>query len=144
MMHEYGVEVTVVELMDSLLPEMEPKLGQALAGVFERGEFTKTESCNKAKDEWRLNCDQVQQFAEECCVFEPGAEVLSSLLFKEYKEWAEGAGVRKTMNRNNFTARICRLGAERSRRKGGTRTLAGIRLKRISKGYGWSGTAGTI
>ncbi|MBL7215030.1 MAG: dihydrolipoyl dehydrogenase [Phycisphaerae bacterium] len=34
MMHEYGVEVTVVELMDSLLPEMEPKLGQALAGVF--------------------------------------------------------------------------------------------------------------
>ncbi|MDH4202110.1 MAG: dihydrolipoyl dehydrogenase [Phycisphaerae bacterium] len=34
MMHEYGVEVTIVELMDSLLPEMEPKLGQALAGVF--------------------------------------------------------------------------------------------------------------
>ncbi|MHC4553511.1 MAG: dihydrolipoyl dehydrogenase [Planctomycetota bacterium] len=34
MMHEYGVEVTVVELMDSLLPEMEGALGQSLAGVF--------------------------------------------------------------------------------------------------------------
>lgn len=34
MMHEYGVEVTIVELMESLLPEMEPQLGQALAGVF--------------------------------------------------------------------------------------------------------------
>lgn len=34
MMHEYGVEVTVVELMDSLLPEMEGSLGQALGGVF--------------------------------------------------------------------------------------------------------------
>ena len=34
MMHEYGVEVTIVELLDSLLPEMESSLGQALAGVF--------------------------------------------------------------------------------------------------------------
>lgn len=34
MMHEYGVQVTIVELMDGLLPEMEPSLGNALAGVF--------------------------------------------------------------------------------------------------------------
>lgn len=34
MMHEYGVEVTIVELTDSLLPEMEGALGQSLAGVF--------------------------------------------------------------------------------------------------------------
>ncbi|MHC4949680.1 MAG: dihydrolipoyl dehydrogenase, partial [Planctomycetota bacterium] len=34
MMHEYGVEVTIVELMDSLLPEMETQLGQAIEGVF--------------------------------------------------------------------------------------------------------------
>lgn len=34
MMHEYGVEVTIVELMDGLLPEMESSLGAALAGVF--------------------------------------------------------------------------------------------------------------
>ncbi len=36
MMHEYGVEVTIVELMDSLLPEMEAKLGETLAGVFSK------------------------------------------------------------------------------------------------------------
>ncbi|MCI0498108.1 MAG: dihydrolipoyl dehydrogenase [Planctomycetales bacterium] len=34
MMHEYGVQVTVVEMLDSLLPEMETALGQALSGVF--------------------------------------------------------------------------------------------------------------
>jgi dihydrolipoamide dehydrogenase len=34
MMHEYGVQVTIVELMDGLLPEMETSLGNALAGVF--------------------------------------------------------------------------------------------------------------
>ena len=34
MMHEYGVEVSIVELMDGLLPEMETQLGKALEGVF--------------------------------------------------------------------------------------------------------------
>jgi dihydrolipoamide dehydrogenase len=34
MMHEYGVEVTVVEMMESLLPEMEAVLGEAIKDVF--------------------------------------------------------------------------------------------------------------
>ena len=34
MMHEYGVQVTVVEMMPELLPEMEPSLGHALRQVF--------------------------------------------------------------------------------------------------------------
>ncbi len=34
MMHEYGVKVTVVELLDNLIPEMETALGEALAGAF--------------------------------------------------------------------------------------------------------------
>ncbi len=34
MMNEYGVEVTIVELMDNLLPEMETELGVTLAGAF--------------------------------------------------------------------------------------------------------------
>ena len=34
MMHEYGVEVSIVELLDGLLPEMESQLGKALEGVF--------------------------------------------------------------------------------------------------------------
>jgi dihydrolipoamide dehydrogenase len=34
MMHEYGVETTVVEMTDTLLPEMEPQLGLALSQIF--------------------------------------------------------------------------------------------------------------
>ena len=34
MMHEYGVDVTIVEIMDNLLPEMETQLGSALADIF--------------------------------------------------------------------------------------------------------------
>ena len=40
MMHEYGVEVKIVEWMDSLLPEMETQLGQALAGIFTKRGIT--------------------------------------------------------------------------------------------------------
>ncbi|MGE4286406.1 MAG: dihydrolipoyl dehydrogenase [Phycisphaerae bacterium] len=36
MMHEYGVDVTVVEMMDYLLPEMEEDLGLSLASVFKK------------------------------------------------------------------------------------------------------------
>ena len=36
MMREYGVEVTIVEMLDELLPEMETGLGDALAGVFKK------------------------------------------------------------------------------------------------------------
>ncbi|MGD9110463.1 MAG: dihydrolipoyl dehydrogenase [Phycisphaerales bacterium] len=34
MMNEYGIKVTIVEMMEQLLPEMEQQLGQTLAGVF--------------------------------------------------------------------------------------------------------------
>lgn len=34
MMHEYGVQVTVVEMLDGLLPEMETDLGRALNQIF--------------------------------------------------------------------------------------------------------------
>ena len=36
MMHEYGIEVTIVELMDNLLPEMELSLGETLGDVFRK------------------------------------------------------------------------------------------------------------
>ncbi len=46
-----------------------------------------------------------------------------------YVAWGAASEIIPLVNRNNFTARICRLGAERSRATGGTRVLAGVRLK---------------
>jgi len=102
---------------------------EAVAGVFKRGEFTKTESCEKAKQEWRLNCDQVQQFADDECIFTAGIETPSNNIFHAYEIWAREAGIKRTVNRNNFTARMCRLGAERAKGTGGIRLLAGVGLK---------------
>ena len=102
---------------------------EAIAGVFRHGEFTKTKSCERAKKEWRLNSDQVQQFANDECVLIPGTEIASGKLYKVYREWAADSGIKRTVNQNNFTVRMCRLGAEKAKGTGGIRLLAGIALK---------------
>ena len=105
----------------------------AFAGVIQRGQFTIPESCIRAKEQWRVEADQVAQFMQDCCVMEPGARVKSSVLFKTYKAWAEGAGIRQTLNRINFSKRTQRLGG-RPGRTGDSRFYVGIRLVGIPQG----------
>ena len=101
-----------------------------IAGVFKRGYFTEPESCKEAKKEWRLNADQAAEFMEDRCVTGPGLSATSSSLFKEYMEWAEGNGIRRTLGKNTLTTRLCNLGAERSvSSDGNARMLSGIDIK---------------
>ena len=102
---------------------------EAVAGVFERGEFTKTASCEEAKAEWRLECDQVAQFAEDRCEFGPEYRVTSEDLYDAYRQWTIEAGIRHILNRKNFTTRMVRLGAQCARGTKGVRYLAGVKLK---------------
>lgn len=101
---------------------------EALAGVFARKCFTEPASCREAKLEWRLNCDQVAQFIEDKCEIDSQAEVTSGNLYKAYQEWANEVGVRKQVNRKNFTQRLMRLGVEAVKGTGGTRMIHGITI----------------
>ncbi|SPD73773.1 conserved hypothetical protein [uncultured Desulfobacterium sp.] len=103
---------------------------EAMKGVFLRGHFTKTASSEVVVKEWRIESDQVQQFAMECCRFGPGLKELSGSLYQAYTEWARQAGIKKVVNRNNFTARMNRLGAESSKGTGGARLLSGVCLEK--------------
>lgn len=119
-------------LKDKLKAEMPGILHLALAaiaGVFAWDKFTLTLSGEKAEREWRLNCDQVAQFVEHRCEFKPGEQVLSGEIYTGYLWWADENGIWKTLNRNNFTKRMVRLGAVQARGTGGARYLAGIRLR---------------
>ena len=121
-------------LKDKLKTELPGILNFALegiAGVFERGYFTETQSSTDAKKEWRINADQAAEFAADECRFGAGLSIESGHLYEAYKRWAEDAGIRKTLNRKNFTQRIERLGAGQTRGTGGVRTLAGIDLANI-------------
>lgn len=101
---------------------------EALAGVIARGYFTQTVSSDDAKKEWRLNADQCAEFAADRCRFSPGFYIESKHLYEDYKRWAEEAGIRKTLNRKNFTQRISRFGAKPGKGTGGTRVLFGVDL----------------
>jgi len=61
--------------------------------VLKRGTFTEPESCTQAKQEWRIEADQVAQFVGEMCKLEQDAEITSSLLYGAYKHWADDAGI---------------------------------------------------
>jgi putative DNA primase/helicase len=118
-------------LRDKLREELPGVLNLALegmAGVFDRGGFTSAASVEAAKDAWRLEADQVAQFCEECCKFDRAAQVASAELYKTYEAWSEEAGIRRSLNRKNFTNRICRLGAEIHKGSGGVRLLVGVQI----------------
>jgi len=106
----------------------------AFAGVIQRGHFTIPDSCIRAKEQWRMEADQVAQFIQDQCVMEPGACVHSSRLFKAYQSWAENAGIRRMLNRINFSKRVHRLGGKPGR-TADYRFYDGIRLLEISQGW---------
>ena len=119
-------------LIGKLKKELPGILNMALAGleeVFLRGGFTRTVECDHAKKKWRLECDQAAQFAEDYCEFGPDFYETSSDVYKSYVKWAEENGIKKTLNRNNLTSRMCRIGARQNRGAGGVRILSGVRLK---------------
>jgi len=99
----------------------------AFSGVIKRGYFTIPESCIRAKNQWRLEADQIAQFLQSCCVMEPDAWVEVASLYRSYKSWAEESGIKRVLNLINFSKRIQRLGGKPARTNN-SRRYNGIRL----------------
>ena len=78
--------------------------------------FTDPPSSKVAKQKWRLETDQVQQFVLESCLMGPSYTIKSSLLYSGYKSWAFENGIKKTLGSRNFAERLERIGYGRVRR----------------------------
>jgi putative DNA primase/helicase len=118
-----------VHLLDKLKAELPGILNIALAGLqrlIENKAFTECASSADIARQWRMEADQVAQFVDEACATGLHCRATSADLFSLYQNWAEAAGVRRTLNRNNFTNRLKRLGFEPDRGTGGTRMIAGV------------------
>lgn len=119
------------QLKDKLTEELSGILNLSLvafSNVIRTGNFTEPQSCKDAKQEWRLEADQVAQFVTEKCTMEPLHEVSSQALYKEYESWAEESGITCKLGRKNFTTRLIRLGCTLGKGTGGTRMVCGIRI----------------
>lgn len=120
------------ELVDKLKAELPGILNlalEALTGLLVRGKFTELDSNIEAKAEWRLEADQVAQFADEMCQRHPEVWETSKDLYAAYTSWAEESGIKRTLNRKNFSTRMVRLGAQLVKGTGGERRIAGFAIK---------------
>lgn len=121
-----------VHLLHKLKAELPGILNLALVGLqrlIENRAFTECSSSSDAANMWRMEADQVAQFVADDCDTGKQCRATSAELFAQYQSWADSAGVRRTLNRNNFTNRLKRNGFEPGRGTGGTRMIDGVQPK---------------
>lgn len=116
------------QLKEKLLDELPGILSLALdayADALQDG-FTMPESCKQASSQWRLEADQVAQFVEDECTFDPSGKIKPQALFNAYKEWADENGIHKRLAQKSFGDRLVMLGCER-RKSNGDRYITGLK-----------------
>lgn len=105
---------------------------EGITGVFKRGDFTYCLSSEAAKKQWRLECDQVEQFVTDACELSSGLRSSSQDIYRSYTSWAKEMGVKRVLGHNGLTQRLQKLGVENSKGTNGKRMLSGIAIKQIS------------
>ena len=124
-------------LKDKLLAELPGILNLALLGmadVFRNG-FFEPSSCHAAKASWRLQCDQVGRFIEDCCTAAPGKFEDSADVYKRYCEWAADEGIGRTLGKNAISVRLRTHGFEPGHNPIKTRrVIYGLALRSIAGG----------
>jgi putative DNA primase/helicase len=77
--------------------------------------------------EYRKESNPIEQFFEECCVFEDGAWEASRILLETYRQWCAEAGEEPESDREFFNC-LRRHGCRDGRKERTTRGWCGIRL----------------
>ncbi|RDY67300.1 hypothetical protein DXT76_19595 [Halobacillus trueperi] len=60
---------------------------EGLKRLYDKGEFTPSESSRKRKELFERESDNVLAFVDEECIFNPDARVYTKKVYQEYKEW---------------------------------------------------------
>ena len=117
-------------LKDDLENELSGILNLALAaytGALKNG-FTIPASAKQARDEWKLETNQVAQFViDECNERQEAAENFSDL-YRRYQGWVRSNHL-TSLTPKTFSSRLQRLGFNNGK-SGPTRKFKGLRLKR--------------
>ena len=119
-------------LKDALESELSGILNLALAaytGALKNG-FTIPASSQQARDEWKLETNQVAQFIVEKCDERQEAAVNFSELYKCYKDWVKRNHL-TLLTPKTFSSRTQRLGFIGGK-SGNDRNFKGLKLKNAS------------
>lgn len=118
-------------LKDKLMTELSGILNlslQAYADALQHG-FTTPASSVEARNEWRLEADQVAQFVDERCERSPFNDIPAGELYQRYDRWAMSSGIQKKLTLKSFRERLTRLGFGVKRNKT-ARLVVGISMKK--------------
>ena len=72
--------------------------------------FNTSSSSQAAKQEWRLEADQVAQFVDGVCKRDAEARSTVADVFAAYQNWALNNGIKQTMSQKGLRERLTRLG----------------------------------
>jgi putative DNA primase/helicase len=123
-------------LKDKLIGELPGILKLALnayAVAIQHG-FTAPQSNEAAKNEWRLEADQVAMFVDEVCERDRYVKVPIGELYGAYQRWADENGIGKTVARKTMRERLTRLGFGNDR-DSTTRYVVGLRAREATSGW---------
>jgi len=116
-------------LKDELLSELPGILNLALDAYAEAVmfSFTAPQSSDAAKNEWRLEADQVAMFVDECCERDRHAQTPAGELFRAYMAWAADSGIQKTVSIKSMRERLTKLGFGKDKDRK-ARYVTGLRI----------------
>lgn len=119
-------------LKDRLIDEAEGILAWAVRGALEWQEkgLAPPHVCTKAKQEYRLSQEPLNQFYEDECVLDPKAKVKTHELFQAYNEWFDRNRFRgRKLGRNSFNLEVAKRVGPHTR-SNGARWFSGIGVAR--------------
>jgi putative DNA primase/helicase len=95
-------------LLDKLRAERPGILNWAIAGclAWQRGGLDTPEAVDKATAEYESEQDPLTDFLAERCIVDKAAFVTRADIYKAYTAWAEAAGERFILDKNNFYGRL--------------------------------------
>ncbi|WP_372972427.1 phage/plasmid primase, P4 family [Marinobacter sp.] len=119
------------QLKDKLMEELPGILSLALDAYADAltHSFTMPDSCRQAREQWRLEADQVAQFVEAECQDDPDGKVKPQPLFNAYRQWADENGIHKRLTQRSFGDRLVALGYGRTK-SDGERYHMGLKCQR--------------
>jgi putative DNA primase/helicase len=97
----------LIEKLRAELPGILTLALGAVRGVILKGAFTDVVSSQAAKREWQLNCDQAAQYFEERLQKSPVGKVGSTVLYQDYRDWANEQGVNRVLTQKTLVQRLC-------------------------------------
>jgi putative DNA primase/helicase len=115
-LHPIPFTVTIAkidrDMPAKLLREAEGILAWAVLGavLWHQSGLNRPAEVDAARNQWRSEVDQIGRFLEDCCVKGEKHKVQASVLYAEYKRWAETGGEKDVMTSTAFGLKLTSRG----------------------------------